>query len=170
MKKFLCLLFLVFTTFRGLQAQHCPYDGSYMIAVYLVDANGNPATSPEGLVLKEKFNPLADSCTYAPGQMVIPFAGAADSLLKKYNGHWLRSAGERAQDAEFMNPGNYVVVLNMAQHTCMLKKGNDFRYLPRHFSIAINGKTTDITEESIYSLCTNAGSWHRIRPLVIMKE
>ena len=69
-----------------------------------------------------------------------------------------------------MEPGNYVVVLNMSQHSCMIKIKNDFRFLPRNFTIALNGKTTEVTEQSIYSLCTNGGSWQRIKPLVVIKD
>jgi hypothetical protein len=163
-------LFIGLLFFSATRAQHCPYDGSYMIVAYLIDKDGNPSSSPAGLLLREKINPKADSCTYAPGQLMIPFKDASDSLLNKYNGFWKESARVRSKGADFMKKGYYVVVLNMSQHTCMVKQGPDFTYIPRQFSIEINGAGTDVTKESIYPLCTSAGDWKRIHAITVMTE
>jgi hypothetical protein len=151
------------------KAQHCPYDGSYMIAVYLVDKQGKPKTSATGLFLKEKQNPTADSCTYAEGQLRIAFDHASVSLMERYDG-WETNARKRSEGADFLNEGYYVVVLNMSQKTCMIKQGSSFKYTPRVFNIEINGVAIDVPQESIYALCTDAGNWDRIGAITVMTE
>ena len=69
-----------------------------------------------------------------------------------------------------MKKGYYVVVLNMSQKTCMIKKDHDYKYAPRIFTIEINGVVVDVPEENIYPLCTDAGSWTRIRSITIIKK
>ena len=65
-KLFTLLLAVLLTT--NSSAQHCPFDGTRLIAVKLVNAKGqllNPKKYTTWLI--EVDNPAADSCTYATG-------------------------------------------------------------------------------------------------------
>ncbi len=65
-----------------LHAQHCPYDGSNIVIVKLVDAKGNTVnTKNYSAWLKEVDNPLADSCTYATGLLKLPLLDKADFFI-----------------------------------------------------------------------------------------
>lgn len=157
----------------GLQAQHCPFDGSTAILVRLFSSQGKPLDSTAGGIrLVEKPNPMADSCTYAGGQLDLAFGSIGESLVNRYSGAWVNWAEERLSGCSFNNNQHRVVVLNMAQSRCMVKDGSNFRYLGRVFEIRVvrDGRVIsarDVAENEMYPLCTGSGSWERIRPIDI---
>lgn len=156
-----------------ISAQHCPFDGSAMIVIKIIDKNGNPVTDLKSAVLLYEIdNPLADSCTYAEGRLSVPFRETKQSLIEKYNNSWKSWATRYSRDCSFMEPGHYAVVLNQAQAHCMLKNETWFSYFKRNFEIrqqkADKMKTlVRVSKENIYSLCTSAGKWSRITALEI---
>ena len=162
---------LLFAT--QLSAQHCPFDGGHIVVIKLTDAHGNVITLPDStLFLTEIPNPLADSCTYAVGQLNRPFASTEKNLIKKYEGSWEYRAALYLEECTFKEPGHLVVVLNQAQRRCMIERNNQFTYLDRHFEIRQKTNTgtkllATVPMDKIYPLCTANGNWSRIKAIEI---
>ena len=156
-----------------LLSQHCPFDGSTAVLVRLLNSQGNPIdSSTVSIRLLETPNPMADSCTYAEGQLNLVFGSIEESLVNRYSGAWVSWAEERLASCSFKDKSHRVVVLNMAQTRCMVKDGTNFRYLDRAFEIQVirDGKVLakkPLTVKEMYPLCTARGSWERILPIPI---
>lgn len=171
-KSFFFFMVLCFCR-NALSAQHCPFDGSAMIVIKVIDKNGHPITDlKSAILLYEIDNPRADSCTYAQGRLSVPFREPKQSLIEKYNNTWKSWATRYSGDCSFMEPGHYAVVLNQAQAHCMLKNETWFTYVERNFEIRLQKADSlkvlaSVSRENIYSLCTSAGKWSRIAPLEI---
>lgn len=169
----LLLLILFINPIRGL-AQHCPFDGSAIVVIKLTDADGKPVTDLSSRpCLIETGNPYPDSCTYATGLLSLPFDIPQKNLVEKFEGSWHNRATLYLKSCVFNQPGYYVVVLTQAQRHCMIKSGNDFNYDQRLFEIRMSNEkgkeqALQVSEKSIYSLCTGSGSWTRIQPIEIM--
>lgn len=169
---FLLPLFITTPVKNG--AQHCPFDGATMIVVKLINTKGQTLpTHDKEIILYEKENPNADSCTYAQGQLAITFKNLNKALIHKYENSWTDLAKKMTKDSDFMKPGHAAVVLNMAQATCMVNNHNQYVYYKRAFEIAIkkNGsilKTITVDESRMYNLCTSAGPWKRITPIEVV--
>lgn len=162
---------------KTMLAQHCPFDGSTVILIQVKNKAGKPVVSPAfTFTLIENPNALADSCTYAPGQLALPFAGIKDSWINRYEGLWVKRATERLKECNFNNkPGYMSVVLNQAQESCMVKNGNDFDFRERMFTIQVKQgndikQTILVPVDRKYALCTAAGKWSRIKPITIIIE
>lgn len=173
MNKYYCAVLLLLLSFNQTSAQHCPFDGSSIVVIKLTDHNGSPITEPPtSLFLTEITNPLADSCTYAEGQLRLKFGNIESNLIKKYTGTWEERASLYLQECSFNQPGYYVVVLNQAQRSCMVNRNQQFSYIKRQFEIRQkNGEgdvlLTDVPADRIYSLCTSSGSWTRINAVEV---
>lgn len=171
MKKIIPLFLLVLLFSTRLVAQHCPFDGSWIVVIKLTDANGNIITRTDStLFLTETPNPLADSCTYAEGQLNRPFDRPEKNLVKKYEGSWEYRAALYLEECTFKEPGYFVVVLNQAQRRCMVERNNEFTYLDRHFEIRQKTKSgtkllATVPMDKIYPLCTANGKWSRIKAI-----
>lgn len=168
MKKSLLFLLVLFFFGIALSAQHCPFDGSAMIVIKVIDKNGHPVTDLKSTILLcEIDNPHADSCTYAEGRLSVPFREPQKSLIEKYNNSWKSWATHYSSDCSFMQPGHYAVVLNQAQAHCMLKNETWFSFVERNFEIGLQKTDSlkvlaNVSRENIYKLCTSAGKWSRI--------
>ena len=155
------------------RAQHCPFDGSSAIVVQLQNNQGTAVDSTAATIwLVEKTNPLADSCTYATGQLQLSFGKIGPSLVHRYEGAWVSWAEDRLSSCAFNNSSHRVLVLNMAQSRCMVKNGSEFRYLAREFEIRVMRDDKilailPVNEKDIYPLCTGAGPWDRIQPMLL---
>jgi len=173
MKKIIPVFIAALLFTEWLAAQHCPFDGGYIVVIKLTDANGNINTRFDStFFLTEIPNPLADSCTYAEGQLNRPFDRPEKNLVKKYEGAWEERATLYLEECSFNQPGYLVVVLNMAQRQCMINRNNEFIYAYRHFEI--RQKTNSGTKllaavpvDKIYPLCTANGKWSRIKAIEI---
>lgn len=174
MKRLFSFLFFVFLTSSSF-AQHCPFDGGTAIVVRLTNATGETIKdSSFSIFLSEVDNPKADSCSYAEGLLQRSFGSVENALVKKYTGAWTIWAEERIVECSFYNiPGHYAYVLSQAEESCMIKKNNDYNYIKRKYEVHIKkgGKviqTAPLFAKDKYKLCTGAGSWNRIEPLVIV--
>jgi len=70
-----CFIFLFAAMLSiNLNAQHCPYDGTYLLAIKIVDKHGKMLTDINTVFyLLEVDNPMADSCTSAAGLVIKQF-------------------------------------------------------------------------------------------------
>lgn len=174
-KQYLTALFFLICI-KQAAAQHCPFDGSSIIVIKLTDSSGNAITKPgSAIFLTEKPNALADSCTYATGQLNLAFGNPENNLIKKYPGTWEERAALYLKECSFNQPGYYVVVLNQAQRSCMVDRNNQFSYIKRHFEIRQkkaegNILLADVPADRIYSLCTSSGSWTRINAVEVRSQ
>ena len=173
MKKIITVFIAALLFATQLSAQHCPFDGGHIVVIKLTDAHGNVITLPDStLFLTEIPNPLADSCTYAEGQLNRPFDRPEKNLVKKYQGSWEYRAALYLEDCVFKEPGYFVVVLNQAQRRCIVERNNEFTYLDRHFEIRQQTKSgtkllATVPMDKIYPLCTANGKWSRIKAIEI---
>ena len=173
MKKIITVFIAALLFATQLSAQHCPFDGGHIVVIKLTDANGNVITTADStLFLTETPNLLADSCTYAEGQLNRPFDRPEKNLVKKYQGSWEYRAALYLEDCVFKEPGYFVVVLNQAQRRCMVERNNEFTYLDRHFEIRQQTKSgtkllATVPMDKIYPLCTANGKWSRIKAIEI---
>ncbi len=173
MKKIITVFIAALLFATQLSAQHCPFDGGHIVVIKLTDAHGNVITLPDStLFLTEIPNPLADSCTYAEGQLNRPFDRPEKNLVKKYQASWEYRAALYLEDCVFKEPGYFVVVLNQAQRRCIVERNNEFTYLDRHFEIRQQTKNgtkllATVPMDKIYPLCTANGKWSRIKAIEI---
>jgi hypothetical protein len=122
------------------------------------------------IMLREKKNPKADSCSFANGLIRMVFQ-PIDSLYA--DNHWVKDYQLKYNVSPMTAKGDYYVTLNMARVDCMIPKGNEYTYLKRHFVVSYQDKKTgkiveiDVPDKKIYSLCSSYGSWERIKGISI---
>lgn len=156
-----CLLFLSQNTV----AQHCPFDGAHIVLIKITDKEHKT-----DFMLQEINNPMADSCSYAKGLLSLAFK-PIDSLYAK--NHWFEEYEERYKMQKISTKGAFYVKLGQATRTCMIKEGNNYRYIKRQFIITFKNKMTDTIEQmeipndKIFVMCTSAGSWDRFEAIEI---
>lgn len=172
-----CFFLLCFSVLPlNIAAQHCPFDGTRMIVVHLTDEKDQAIVDAvQSLTLREIDNPNADACTYAEGLLEKPFLLANDAFTNIYK---TRSSvnliQEYCADCSFLTDGFYAVRLGQAETNCMIKKDGDFTYQKRKYEIRFekNGvkKIVKVSDDKIYSLCTDGGKWSRIVPIKMKIE
>jgi len=155
-----------------LHAQHCPFDGSYAIAIRIKQTGKGGRLPDFFLAEKEvsrkdtcRFNDRVDSTRFLSEKEVkAEMAEDPRSTRSRYLPERLK------KDFNFLK-GNRVVFLSMSQKDCMVERGNEYDLLPRHLVVrySYDGRETEIVAppESIYSLCGAGGSWKRIKPMEI---
>ena len=160
---FIIVLSLFFD--KKTQAQHCPFDGASIVLIKVSNE-----TDKMDFVLKEVNNPKADSCTYAEGLLEIAFQ-PIDSFYAE--NHWIETYEKRYKMQKIASKGSFYVKLNQATADCMLKNGNNYTYLKRHFIITFKNKKTDkieqieVSDSKIFKMCTASGSWDRFEAITI---
>lgn len=168
-KVLIALCLLVFGGFSA-PAQHCPYDGSEMILVRLVDENNDPIVRAAGdLTLAEIENANADACSFSSGLIKRAFAHPLDTFVTRYKGEPLVYQ-QRCEGCEYIAPdqGFYSVIIGQGESYCMISDGNGgYASTLRRFEVRYrDGKSSVRVERSnIHSLCTDAGKWSRIKPI-----
>ena len=165
--KILVIVVLSLFFFKKMEAQHCPFDGTSIVLIKVLDMENKT-----DFMLKEVNNPKADSCTYAEGLLDISFQ-PIDSFYAK--NHWVKDYEKRYKMKKIASKGDLYVKLNQATADCMIKKGNDYTYIKRHFVISFKNKKTgeveqmDVPETKIFKMCTASGSWDRFEAITIGK-
>ena len=173
MSKISLFIFIILLSTCKAIAQHCPFDGSSMIVIKLIDKKGKPISSlKDTIILAEIHNPKADSCSYAKGLLSIPFEDLNNALINKYDNAWVSWAKKYSANCSFMKAGHFAVVLNQAQESCMIENGYSYQKRIFEIRIKIGDKTTvvNVPEEEIYHLCTNNGPWTRIKPIEVVLD
>jgi hypothetical protein len=160
MKVLLLLLFIPIFTF----AQHCPFDGATLIVVKLTDKKGKAIKNAK-FTLREIENENAESCSFAKGLLNKPFEPTRNVLGNLYEG--INVIEKYCADCNFLGDGFYAAKLNQAEKTCIIKNSNNHANRIRKFEIGYGEKKYLVKESEIYHLCTNAGKWSRIEPIVI---
>lgn len=167
MKNFGLLLTFILTLSAAAFAQHCPFDGYYMIVAHLTDAKRNPIENAE-ISLREIDNPQAESCAFANGLLNKPFAPAKFMMDSSFDiGNIKNNAAERfCADCSFLGAGYYAVILESAETKCMIydRENNLSRY-QRQYEIRYADQTLPVKETQIYRLCWAEGKWSRIKPI-----
>jgi hypothetical protein len=148
-----------------IQAQHCPFDGTSIVLIKVPNKTGKT-----DFILKEVNNPKADSCTYAAGLLEEMFQ-PIDSFYAE--NQWIRTYEKRYKMQKIKSKGNLYVKLNQATADCMIKNGNNYTYIKRHFIITFKNKKTnkieqmDVPESKVFKMCTTSGSWDRFEAIKI---
>jgi hypothetical protein len=156
-----------------LLAQHCPFDGSYAIAIR-IKQTGKGGRLPD-LYLLEKEVTRKDTCRFTDHVDSTRFLSEKEvraEMAEDPRSTRSRYLPERLKkDFNFLK-GNRVVFLGMSAKDCMVEKGNEYDYLPRQFVVqySYNGReaAVEVPSGSIFSLCGVSGSWKRIKPIEIV--
>lgn len=173
MRFFILLVLLLGTGI--LRAQHCPLDGSSLVAIRLVDARGqllNPGR--DTIYLQEVDNANPARCSFAGELLKLPlldssalFAHYKEMYGPVYDSYLHRQfqkygVGEKA---------NFMVILNQAQESCMVDKGNEYDYHKRKFIISLYHDqkmiTVPVQEADVRSLCTGSKELENFRPVLV---
>ncbi len=167
MRSFIFLFTVLLCT--NMYAQHCPYDGTHLIAIKVVDKKGNLLTDVHTVFyLQEVDNPMADSCTSAAGLVTKQFLNSdifIAEIDRKFNRNGYNAKlNNRLKDAGIFVKANMMLTLNQAENTCTLIGKSEtvytnYIYRQRKFVIAyrVNGKETchTLPDGFISALCTN---------------
>lgn len=168
MRSIIFFLFILFTG-NALHAQHCPYDGTHLIAIKVIDKKGKMFTDSNTVFfLQEVDNPMADSCLYAKGLLRKPFLNRAAFIAgcnERFNRNGYNTElNTRLKNAGVFTNANMMLSINQAENTCMLIGKSEtvytnYIYRQRKFEIVytINGKEfhKPLPPDLIYSLCTS---------------
>ncbi|MBL7702322.1 MAG: hypothetical protein JNM14_08725 [Ferruginibacter sp.] len=153
----------------SVNAQHCPYDGMYLIAIKITDKQGKMLTGVKTVFyLQEADNPMADSCTSAAGLVKKQFL-SSDAFASEINNRFNRNGynkelNNRLKKAGVFAGANMMVSLNQAENTCTLIGKSEtvytnYIYRQRKFVTVyeLDGKEiiTQLPDSFISALCTN---------------
>jgi hypothetical protein len=176
---FLLPVLLLYST--GTSAQHCPFDGYHLLAIKVVNKQGNMITNYNTpFYLLEVDNPMADSCTSAVGlirKQLIP----KDTFIASCNAQFDRNGYNRQLYSRLTKAGvfanaNMMVNLNQAENTCTLIGKSEtvytnYIYRQRKFVIVYTINNEEVREkvpdDLIYSLCTAAKEIEKFKPVII---
>lgn len=158
------------------QAQHCGFDGAYMLVVKLVDQEGNIITEPESpLILVETDNPWADSCAYSKGLLELPFMDASSAINHSFASFNPSYILEKTEACSFMQKGYWAVILRQDEHACMIPQGRDFNPIERKFVVRMKkGEEfiilSGLNQNDFHPLCIGYGPWSRIQAVNMVVE
>ncbi len=179
--KSVILFAFAFLSYTGIQAQHCPFDGTHLIAIKVVDKNNKLLKNTNTtFYLQEVDNPMADSCSSAPGLVREQFL-SKDSFNNDINKYFGRNGyntelNKRLAKAGVFKNANMMLTINQAQNTCTLIGKSEtvytnYIYQQRKFEVVytINGKENHIPlpEDFIYSLCTGRDEVNSFKTIAI---
>ena len=163
------------------QAQHCPYDGTNLVAIKVVNKNHKLLTDINTVFyLQEVDNPLADSCEHAKGLIKKQFLSSKDFIADcnerfKSNGY-NTALNNRLKAAGVFTKASMMLTLNQVENTCILIGKSEtvytnYIYRQRKFEVVylINGKEIcqPFPADFIYSLCTNNKDLKILKAIVI---
>lgn len=180
MKSIICFLFFSFSG-KNLAAQHCPYDGTHLIAIKVVVNKGKlPADVNTVFYLQEVDNTLADSCTSYAGLIKKPFINNEifiTEIDKRFNRNdYNTELIYRLKNAGVFTKANRMLTINQSEKTCKLIGKSEtvytnYIYLQRKFVIVyiFNGREIrqSVPNHLIYSLCTSAKEIEKFKPVII---
>ena len=166
---------------KTMLAQHCPFDGTHLIAIKVVDKQGKMiADLNTSFYLIEVDNPMADSCTSAAGLVKKQFL-SKDTFMFGCTERFNRNGYDtellkRLKNAGVFTKANRMLTINQAENTCTLIGKSEtvytnYIYRQRKFVIAytINRKEIHmpLPDELIYAVCTNAKEIEKFKPVII---
>lgn len=164
--------FLVLLLFIGIvgivNAQHCPFDGYYVVTVHL----NKPLPNDYQLFLEQIPTADTDTCKY--GQELTYKAFMRDrSEAFVNNGEGSISRFNRGLDNDFdFTKDNYFIYIGDSQRNCIYEDPNtgDYTYFKKSFNVVLKKDktillTVPVSENNVYRLCTSSGRWSRIKPI-----
>jgi hypothetical protein len=175
----LSIFILLFSKKGG--AQHCPFDGAYIIALQVIDSKGKVVNNKNATFqLKEIAHALSDSCLYEKG-LVEKKVLAKKEFIKLCNEKYGQNSYNKDLLTRLASLGvtkksNYYFVLNQSQQTCTTIQPStspytNYVYIERKFKIEYSYKGKKITKvlpkEALYSLCTGSSKLNNFEPFII---
>ena len=149
-------------------AQHCPYDGMYMIVVHVPEL----VTQPGGTTLPrltEVDNNEAGNCHAAKGLLQKSFLPVNQLLHDSLNLLPNKAVvKDFCSDCAFLGAGYYAVKLTQQERYCLLYDSNkNLELRPRKFEVWYGTQKIALPPEQVYRLCWAEGNWSRIEPVQI---
>lgn len=172
MKKTILSAALILMLSAGIFAQHCPYDGYFMIVVHLTDENNKPVENA-ALTLQEIDNPQAESCAFFKGLINKSFSPVKTQLSSVFGEELPRGSAVKrfCEDCGFLGEGFYAVVLESAEAACKIyEPDNNINSQKRNFEIRYGEQILPIDQTAIYRLCWSQGKWSRIKPVELQTK
>lgn len=172
MKKTIMSAVLILMLSAGIFAQHCPYDGNYMIVVHLTDENNKPIDNA-AISLREIDNPQADSCAFFKGLINKSFSPVIAQLSGVFGEELPRGNAVKrfCADCDFLGEGYYAVVLESAEVSCKIyAPDNNINSQKRNFEIRYGEQIFPVEQTAIYRLCWAQGKWSRIKPVELQTK
>ena len=172
---------LVLTVGKTLLAQHCPFDGTHLIAIKVVNKQGKMVTHfNASFCLVEVDNSMADSCTSAAGLIKKQFL-IRDTFIAVCNERFNRNGYNkqlynRLTKAGVFTNANVMLTINQGENTCTLTGKSEtvytnYIYRQRKFVISyiLNNKEIrqPVPDELIYALCRSAKEIDKFSPVII---
>lgn len=168
--KFIFSCFLLLTVVTA-TAQHCPFDGYSVITVRFKEP------LPTGARVFLKQIPLAetDSCKYGSRPVNKSFLWNTDSAFNSHSeitAEWFK---KRLRNELDFTEGRWCVYLGDAETYC-IKSGkenpNNYEYIPKSYRVVVEQdgkeiKSVPVPKDRVYKMCSTAGSWERIRSVMI---
>jgi hypothetical protein len=165
----------------NLNAQHCPYDGTHLVAIKVVDNKGKMLTDINTVFyLLEIGNLMADSCTSAAGLVKKQFLNSGAFIAEtdeRFNRNgYNKELNNRLKTAGVFTNANMMLTLNQAENTCTLIGKSEtvytnYIYRQRKFVIAytVNGKEIRhaLPDGFISSLCTSNSDLKNFKTVTI---
>ncbi len=179
--KSLLVFALLFLSCKSIYSQHCPYDGTHLVAITVVDENNKKLTDINTVFyLEEVDNPKADSCTTAAGLIKKQFSNRT-IFTKKINERFDRNdyntdLTDRLEKEGVFTNANMLLTINQAENTCTLIGKSEtaytnYIYQQRKFVITytVNGKEIQqpLPADSIYSLCKGSEDLKHFKTVTI---
>jgi hypothetical protein len=171
----------ILLTGNNIVAQHCPFDGTHLVAIKVIDEKGNMVTNNETVFyLLEVDNIMADSCTSYPGiikkQLLNnnAFINKIDTVFKT-NSYSEGLKTRLTKEGIFAN-ANRMVTINQAENTCTLIGKSEtvytnYIYQQRKFVIVYWQNNKEIRQpvpvDFIYHLCEGSKDIEKFKPVVI---
>jgi hypothetical protein len=156
--------FLFFLVGAKASAQHCPYDGMYMIVVHVPEQ----VTQPGGTTLPrltEVDNNEAGNCHAAKGLLQKTFLPVGNLLHDSLNLLPNKAVvTDFCSDCAFLGAGYYAVKLTQQERYCMLyDSSKNLERRPRKFVMWYGAQKIALPPEQVYRLCWAEGAWSRIQ-------
>ena len=178
--KAIILAFILLTS-KSIVAQHCPFDGTHLVAIKVIDDKGNMITNNEtAFYLLEVDNKMADSCTSYPGIVKKQLLNSNAFINKiditfKTNSYTKQLKTRLTKEGVFAN-ANRMVTINQAENICTLIGKSEtvytnYIYQQRKFVIAYLQNNKEVHQpvpvDFIYSLCEASKDIEKFKPVVI---
>ncbi len=165
----LLVLFLLMLSPATTFAQHCPFDGYYMIVAHLTDSENKPIERAE-ISLREIDNPPGGIRDLTKGLLNKKFT-PVKTLLDDFFGTELPTgnAVERfCADCQFLGAGYYAVIMPSSERNGVIYDDkNDRTSVKRKFEIHYGHQKWGVEPAQVYRLCWAEGKWSRIEPIEI---
>lgn len=146
-------------------AQHCPYDGYFLIVVRVTDSLGKPVT---GARLELRVSTVVSGIKTTEPLFTKEFLPVKPLLTDSLNLLPNKNVLEQfCRQCHFLGEGYYAVKLEQRERRPPPSNSHDSATTAYHFEVWKDNKKTTIPPAQAYRLCWSEGKWDRIQPVEV---